>query len=107
MYSSVLWKELGLNYLFCDRGGAEKLSEALESELIPNMNSVRGICNQTAVSVLLKLTFLFSRLGQDLGLYLFEAFLHEVLIDFEDEFTMHICSILWSRRCRRRRSFLS
>ena len=44
----------------------------------------------TAVYVVLELTIPFSRLGQDLGLYLFEAFLHEVLIDFEDEFTMHV-----------------
>ena len=43
----------------------------------------------TAVYTVLELTVPFSPLGQDLGLSLFEDFLHEVL-DFKDEFTMHV-----------------
>ena len=44
----------------------------------------------TTVYVVLQLTVPFSRLGPDLGHYRFEVFLHEVLIDFKDEFTMHV-----------------
>ena len=43
----------------------------------------------TAVYVVLELMVPFSRLGQDLGLSLFEDFLHEVL-DFEDELTLPV-----------------